>query len=195
MGIALPVAPPAEPVVATAVVLWRDGPAGREVLLVRRGEARRFAGGFHAFPGGRLDPQDGSTPVPGLDAEAARLLACAARELFEETGVLLARGRERLPAAARDEARTALLEDRTTFAAVLAAHRLEIDPALLAPAGRWITPAHLPLRYDARMYLARLPAGERAEVWPGELAGGGFLPAHQALARWERGELLLHPPN
>ncbi len=195
MGTLPPAAAPAEPVVATAVVLWREGPSEREVLLVRRGDERRFAGGFHAFPGGRVDPQDDVTPVAGLAGEEARLVACAARELFEETGVLLARGRERLSTAAREEARRALLDDRATFAAILAAHGIEIDASLLEPAGRWITPPFMSIRYDARMYLARLPGGERAEIWPGELAGGGFVPARAALACWERGEILLHPPN
>ncbi|HSN90576.1 MAG TPA: MBL fold metallo-hydrolase, partial [Anaeromyxobacteraceae bacterium] len=32
-------------------------------------------------------------------------------------------------------------------------------------------------------------------IWPGELAGGDFVPARRALAAWERGDLLLHPPN
>ena len=91
-----PAPPPPTPVVATAIVLWRDGPGGREVLLVRRGAERRFAGGFHAFPGGRLDPEDAAIPVPGLSGEEAALVACATRELFEETGVLLARGAERV---------------------------------------------------------------------------------------------------
>jgi ribonuclease/clavin/mitogillin len=192
----IPPAPaPAEPVLATAVILWRDGPDGREVLLVRRGDERRFAGGFHAFPGGRLDPQDRDLAVPGAAADQAPLLACAARELFEETGVLLARGAERLSREERDAARRALLDDRATFAEILGTHRLALDPGALEPAGRWVTPTFLPLRYDARLFLARLPAGASAEVWPGELAGGAFLPARRALAAWERGEILLHPPN
>ena len=85
--------PPPEPVVATAVILFREGPDGREVLLVRRGAERRFAGGFHAFPGGRLDPEDAQVPVAGAAGEEAMLVACAARELFEETGVLVPAGK------------------------------------------------------------------------------------------------------
>ncbi len=193
-GAAAPPAAPEEPILATAVVLWRDAPGGREVFLVRRGDERRFAGGFHAFPGGRLDSQDARASVPGLEGDPAALVACAVRELFEETGVLLARGAP-LADPARDEARRALLDERATLADLLARHGLEIDAAALEYAGRWITPPWLPLRYDARMFLARLPDGARAEVWPGELAGGAFVPARAALERWERGEILLHPPN
>ena len=190
-----PAPPPSAPVVATAIVLFREGPDGREVLLVRRGAERRFAGGFHAFPGGRLDPEDAQVPVVGAAGEDAALVACATRELFEETGVLLARGAARVGAEDRAQGRTALLDGALGWEAFLTTHRLALDAALLAPAGRWITPEHLPLRYDARLFLAPLPEGERAEIWPGELSGGGFLPVRRALARWEKGELLFFPPN
>ncbi|BDG09856.1 MBL fold metallo-hydrolase [Anaeromyxobacter paludicola] len=226
-----PAPPPTDPVPAAAVVLWRAGPQGRELYWVRRGEPLRFAGGFHAFPGGRLDPADRELPVRGAAGEQAALVACACRELFEETGVLLARGAERVPAAARESARRALLEastvrlatagvpvpggaglssppprggapegageptDAALFARFLEAQRLTLDAALLTRAGRWITPHFLPLRYDARLFLAPLPAGEAPEVWPGELSGGEFIPAVEALARWARGDALLHPPN
>jgi glyoxylase-like metal-dependent hydrolase (beta-lactamase superfamily II)/8-oxo-dGTP pyrophosphatase MutT (NUDIX family) len=181
--------------VATAVILHRDGPRGREAFLVRRDGVRRFAGGWHAFAGGRLDPEDAQVPVAGAAGEAAALVACAVRELFEETGVLLARGRERLGRAAREAARRALLEGTRPLGAILAEHGLSLDAALLAPAGRWITPEHLPLRYDARLFLVRLPEGEEAVVWPGELTDGAFRDVADALSAWERGELLLHPPN
>jgi glyoxylase-like metal-dependent hydrolase (beta-lactamase superfamily II)/8-oxo-dGTP pyrophosphatase MutT (NUDIX family) len=181
--------------VATAVVLHRDGPEGREVLLVRRGTERRFAGGFHAFPGGRLDPEDARVPVEGAAGEDAALVVCATRELFEETGVLLATGAAHLGTEERRSGRAALLDGSVGWGAFLAQHGLGLSAALLAPAGRWITPEHLPLRYDARLFLCRLPEGERAEIWPGELSGGEFVPAVRALSRWERGELLLFPPN
>ncbi len=181
-------------ILATAVVLFRDGPRGREVFLVRRGLERRFAAGFHAFPGGRLDPEDAEIEVPGLSGEDAALAACALRELFEETGVLLARGRAPSPEE-RASGRRAVLEGTLSFRGLLARLGLVPDPARLAPAGRWVTPEYLPLRYDARLFLARLRPDEAPEVWPGELAAGELVPVRDALRRWSRGELLLHPPN
>jgi glyoxylase-like metal-dependent hydrolase (beta-lactamase superfamily II)/8-oxo-dGTP pyrophosphatase MutT (NUDIX family) len=190
-----PAPPPPEPIVATAVVVFREGPHGREVLLVRRGAERRFAGGFHAFPGGRIDSDDAEAAVEGASGEAAALVACATRELFEETGILLARGAERLDTAARESARRAILDGALPWVRFLARSGLALDAGLLAPAGRWVTPEYLPLRYDARLFLAPLPPGERAEVWPGELSGGGFVPVQTALDRWQRGEILFFPPN
>ncbi len=190
-----PAPPPPAPIVATAIVLFRDGPDGREVLLVRRGAELRFAGGFHAFPGGRLDPEDRAVEVPGATGEQAALVSCAARELFEETGVLLARGAERVGAADRATDRKALLDGALGWGELLRARGLSLDPSPFAPAGRWVTPEHLPLRYDARLFLVKLPPGELADIWPGELSGGGFVPVRRALARWEKGELLFFPPN
>jgi glyoxylase-like metal-dependent hydrolase (beta-lactamase superfamily II)/8-oxo-dGTP pyrophosphatase MutT (NUDIX family) len=190
-----PAPPPSEPVVATAVIVHRDGPEGREVLLVRRGAELRFAGGFHAFPGGRLDPEDSEVPVAGASGEAAALVACATRELFEETGVLLAEGAARVAPDARVRGRRALLDGGLRWRAFLREHGLSLSAGSLAPAGRWVTPDFLPLRFDARFFLAPLPPGERAEIWPGELSDGGFVAAARALARWERGEILLHPPQ
>jgi len=191
----LPVPAPApEPIAAAAVILWRPGPRGREIFWVKRG-ALRFAGGFYAFAGGRLDPADARVSVLASPrGELAPFFVCAGRELFEETGVLLARGpspgREALGAGRR-----ALLAGELGFCDFLAQHRLSVDPEQLLPAGRWITPPRFPLRYDARLFLARLPEGQQAQVWPGELESGEWILASDAVSRWERGDVLLHPPN
>lgn len=186
--------PPSAPRTASAVILWREGPRGRELFWVKRGGALRFAGGFYAFPGGRLDDADREVGVPGVSGEAAALRACAARELFEETGVLLSRG-PAVSAALREEGRRALLDGQLGFAGFLALHGHTVDGGALAEAGRWVTPAQFPVRYDAHVFLARLPAGEAAAVWPGELESGEWILAEDALLRWEQGEVLLHPPN
>jgi ribonuclease/clavin/mitogillin len=186
--------PPPEPRVAAAVILWRDGPAGRELYWVQRAGALRFAGGFYAFAGGRLDEADQRVAVPGLEGESAALAACAAREIFEETGILLTAGAAP-PAEARRAARRALLDGALRFGDFLSRHGLAVDSERLLPAGRWITPVQFPVRYDARVYLARLPEGEQAEIWPGELTGGEWIAAAEAVRRWDSGEVLLHPPN
>jgi glyoxylase-like metal-dependent hydrolase (beta-lactamase superfamily II)/8-oxo-dGTP pyrophosphatase MutT (NUDIX family) len=188
-----PPPPPVDPLVASAVILWREGPRGREVYWVRRG-ALRFAGGFQAFPGGRLEDEDALVEAPGLTGRRAALAVCAAREAFEETGVLLTTG-PRPSQPERDAARRALLDGSLSFRAFLGRNGLTVDAAQLAPAGRWITPPHFPIRYDAHVHLAHLPAGEDPVVWPGELDSGEWIAASEAVARWERGDVLLHPPN
>jgi endoribonuclease LACTB2 len=182
---------------AASVVLVRED--GR-VLWVRRGEKLRFAGGFYAFPGGGVDVADAAIPLlhgQGLDAAEQPCVVAAARELFEETGVLAAAGASAVPAGERRAVREALLARPTataSFAAFLARHRLGIDAAKFAPAGRWVTPQAMPIRFDARFYLVELPPGEVAEIWPGELADGEWILPAEALRRWEEGTALLRPP-
>jgi len=88
--------------------------------MMRRVQAMAFAPGATVFPGGRVDPGDSDPGVPwagagpdrfasrmGMDARTARSLVTAAvRELFEETGVLLALP---LPVRGVEEARAAQL--------------------------------------------------------------------------------------
>ncbi|HSB19528.1 MAG TPA: MBL fold metallo-hydrolase [Anaeromyxobacteraceae bacterium] len=195
-GILLPPpAPAVAPRLASAVVLWRDGPRGRELFWVRRGAPLRFAAGFFAFPGGRIDREDAHVPVRGETGERASAVAAAARELFEEAGVLVADGAAAVPRPERDAARRALLAGELAFGDFLSRQALEIDAADFIPAGRWVTPPVSPIRFDARTFLVRFPAGERAEVWPGELSAGEWISTGDALARWSSGEVLLHPPN
>ena len=103
----VPLVPPDSSLVpAATVVVLRDSPAGPEVFMVRRHDAHPAFSGAHVFPGGRVDPADRDTAdadwCDGLEpaarqladlapAEAIAYHVAAARELFEETGVLLAR--------------------------------------------------------------------------------------------------------
>ena len=196
-------APPASVRPAATVVLHRRGADGLEVFWVRRGEQLRFAGGFYAFPGGRVDVADAALPLAhadGIGAAERACIAAAARELFEETGVLLAPGSSRVPAEARRAARERLLRrdaplaNEGGFAEFLGAHGLTVDANAFTPAGRRVTPPSMPVRFDARFYLAELPAGESAEVWTGELVDGEWVRPEVALRRWEQGSALLHPP-
>ena len=174
-----------------AVVLFRDGPKGREVVLVRRGRNQRVAGGWHAFPGGRLEPLDATVPVPGCTGVEAALLVCSVRQLFLEVGVLLATGLDRVGPSALAEVRRDSQGGGISFPRLLAAHGLAIDPGRLEPAGRWFTPDHVPKRLDTRLYLARAAHGDRPEVGAGEFSEGGFIPAARVLFAWQRGE---NPP-
>jgi len=178
-GGALPAARPPRP--SASVVPWREGRAGLEVFWLRRGRALPFMGGWHAFPGGALDRADAERPVHGTPAglaangwtaasadpeEAPRdpdllpgIVACALRELAEETGLAI------------------------------------VDGARLTFAGRWLTPPFSPQRFDNRFFLLawRSADGEPAAVPPESESGEWIAPA-AALARVERGEVLVAPP-
>ncbi|MEU4687210.1 NUDIX domain-containing protein [Actinoplanes sp. NPDC023714] len=86
---------PARPA-ATVVLLRPSGPAF-DVYVLRRATTMVF-GGVYAFPGGAVDPTDRPSTIRsdwanrlGVPEEQAHaVVGAAARELFEETGVLLA---------------------------------------------------------------------------------------------------------
>jgi 8-oxo-dGTP pyrophosphatase MutT (NUDIX family) len=122
----------------------------------------RFLGGFHAFPGGQRDASDTEVEVANCaDAETATMLACAARELFEETGVLVARGLEAMTKGQR----AALLDDlqsgRMTFPALLDHFGLHLDADDFTFVGRWVTPPFSPRRFDTWFSCAVRPNKSR----------------------------------
>jgi len=63
---------------SASTIVLRQGPDGREVLLGVRSRKSRFMPGQWVFPGGVLEPQD-----------AGDFARCAARELAEETGLVV----------------------------------------------------------------------------------------------------------
>ena len=215
--------PPATPRDAATVMLLRparpagDGapPAdGLEVYMLRRKPSMAFAPGAFVFPGGSVDARDADEQIawagPGagewgqiFDAppELARALVCAAaRETFEESGVLLAG-----PAAdsvvadttgADWEAdRQALLSRSLSLAEMLARRGLVLRSDLLRPWSRWITPVIEKRRFDARFFAAALPHQQRTRDVGGEASAVAWVRPGDAIAMGRRKEILLWPPT
>ncbi len=197
----------AQPRDAATVLLLRDAPGGFEVFMVKRSGLSDVLGEAHVFPGGKIDAADSSPAmlarVAGIDSldvaalgedlpaeRAAGMFVAAARETFEEAGVLLARGLGSDLTAAR-----ARLNAKEPFAEVLASLDARLDAEALAPWVRWVTPTLLARRFDARFFLARAPADQVAVHDDFEATHSEWLTPHAALARWERDEIKLAPPT
>ena len=101
---------PATPKDAAAIILLRQNtdPSNPEVFWVKRSDKLAFLGGFHAFPGGQIDADDAEVDVRNApNPQTAAMISGAARELFEELGVLVVRGGETLTKGQR----VSLLDD------------------------------------------------------------------------------------
>jgi glyoxylase-like metal-dependent hydrolase (beta-lactamase superfamily II)/8-oxo-dGTP pyrophosphatase MutT (NUDIX family) len=203
------------PVPAATVVLLRAARAGLEVLLTKRPSSMAFAPDMHVFPGGRVDDADASSGLlrrsvvaPAQAAEAlggdlgptAALAShvAAIRELFEEAGILLAdRGREgtAIPTRAVSQARSALVGGDASFESICVEFDLRLRTDQLVPLSRWVTPATLPRRFDARFFATELPAGARVSFEGDEVAGHRWLTAASGLAAMAGGELGMWLPT
>jgi glyoxylase-like metal-dependent hydrolase (beta-lactamase superfamily II)/8-oxo-dGTP pyrophosphatase MutT (NUDIX family) len=193
----MPMATGATPKDAAAVVLLRRGTSAEnpEVFWVRRSEKLAFLGGFHAFPGGQVDVADAAAQVKNsADAETAAMIACAARELFEEVGVLVARGAEALTKGQRASLLDDLESGRMTFPALLEHYGLHLDADDFTFIGRWVTPPFSPRRFDTWFFLVQCPAKQEPHVIEGELESGEWTTAREAVERWQRSEILSAPP-
>lgn len=157
--------------------------------MIRRHIGMLFAGGMYVFPGGVLDASD----HVGRDQAQAHAFA-AIRETFEECGVLLASSRE-IDVAALEADRLALIDHRATFDEVLGRHGAVLQPELLRPWSRWITPDFEPRRYDTYFYVAIAPAHEDARFVGGEADAAQWVAPEFAVAAQKRGDWLLMPPT
>jgi len=196
--------------VAATVVLIRDGATGIEVFLMRRAIEASVLGGVHVFPGGKIDAAD-ALSVHRLDRsadelqvalgepelsvqQAAAIHVAALRELFEEAGVLLAGGAKG-PWQVTD---SGPLPRDVPFESMLDAHGLRLSSSLIAPWSRWITPVipNVPRRrFDTRFFVAKMPAGQTAEVADRESTLGRWLSPRVALEMYWQRDIDLAPPQ
>src|SRR5439155_25805059 len=153
-----------------------------EVFLVRRHEGMSFMGGAHVFPGGRVDASDHDGTAEwcdGVDTATERLAdltprdaiayhVAAARELFEEAGVLLARGeaggfislagvevRERFKRYRKD-----VHSGAASMRGIVEREHLRLALDSLVLFAHWVTPPIDTRQFDTRFFLSRVPPAQ-----------------------------------
>lgn len=219
-GVELPL--PRPPRASAAVVLWRrDRDCQIEVFWMRRADSLAFMGGWHAFPGGGLSrhdqtvvmegepigalegPEDAGMPaavVGDLELGPAvppGLAACALRELFEETGLLVIAEEESDEETAR---LASALESRISagvrFGPAVEEEGVGLAPSRLVYAGRWLTPPMGPLRFDNRFFLLEWPADRAVQphAASSESAEVEWVRPSEAVRRWREAEVITAPP-
>jgi len=190
---------------SSTVVLARDSRTLPELFMVRR-HANSSYGGAYVFPGGVVDKTDGDVRAycHGLESvDADRLLAvesggldyyiAAIRELFEETGVLLAE--HGVPENDLHRQRRQLNSSALDWHRFVADNEVRLRCDVLHYFSHWITPDVYPKRYTTRFFVARAPEGQIARHDEGELTDAIWITAKDALSAASSGDLSLHFPT
>lgn len=169
---------------AASVILLRRAEPGFEVFLLRRHKRASFMASAFVFPGGAAEP--------GEDARTA-----AARELFEEAGVLLARADATLGSRTLELPTVGVLRRRILDGAdahgQLASAGLAWSTETLIPWSHWITPSIEPKRFSARFFACELPSGQSPRFDDVETVDQAWVRPREAMDR--AGDLQLPPPQ
>ena len=187
--------PSVTPVPAATILLVRDAADGIEVFMVKRHHQIDFISGALVFPGGKVDKRDNDVELKELadDAnhwndEMRALGAAAIREAFEESGILLARDAktgafvsgERL--GALEPYRQALDKHEIGIADMLRKEDLKLALDQLARFAHWITPEHMPKRFDTHFFIAPSPVGHAGRHDGRESVDSTWITAERAIA-------------
>jgi 8-oxo-dGTP pyrophosphatase MutT (NUDIX family) len=190
---------------SSTVVLVRNGPRDPQLFMVKR-HARSAFGSAYAFPGGVVEQDDaavhefciGLTAFEadrhlGVRANGLDLYSAAIRELFEETGVLLA------DVESIDEdletVRDGLNAGSDRWLDFVSRSGCELQCDRLHYFSHWITPQMFEKRFSTRFFLTEMPASQQASHCGGELIDSCWSTAHDMLDANRAGEILMHYPT
>lgn len=187
--------------------------------MIRRNSKMRFLGGYYAFPGGKLDATDAAPEslarCLGLTVAAAQRVlpsaggipalafwVAAMRELFEETGVLMASDGDGRPLDPRDpevasrieRCRKALMAGEGALGDLLAGEGWFFNPQPLRYLSHFITPASSPIRFTARFFLSPLPEGQAPRLFAEETSEGFWIAPREGYGRFQAGEMAMAEP-
>jgi 8-oxo-dGTP pyrophosphatase MutT (NUDIX family) len=184
---------------ASSIVLLRDSPTGLETWLGYRPGSSPL--GVVAFPGGSLEASDDDPvgwlgPSPQQWAEhmgtddvglARRHVVGAIRELFEETGVLLA-GPDATSTVESNStvdwmrAREAVAAQEKSFTEMLSKRGLSLRTDLLKPLVNWLSPDFAHTRFNTRYFAATVPVNQQPSILGSKGIWGRWVTAAEAIA-------------
>jgi len=194
---------PDAPRPAATVLLVRDADV-LEVLMVRRSAGMAFGASAWVFPGGKVagadaDPAWDDCSEGSYDAYERSLRIAAAREVFEESGLLLATrdGADltELSWSAFESEREAVEADPGRFLSLVREAGLRLTLDRLTPFAHWITPSFEPRRFDTHFFLVRAPTAQVARHDGREAVDHAWIAPADLLAARSRGEAKLMFPT
>ncbi len=195
---------------SATIVLLRESSSGPELLLIRRRAGDAF-GDSYAFPGGVVDDDESATHAfsQGKTADEANTLlnvsqgaldyySATIRELFEETGILFARG----PAGdwicgspELNALRREVDQGTLPWSDFLRDQGLHMASDALHYFAYWETPLDRPKRWSTQFFLAELPSGQVATHDGSEVTDSRWIRAAEALTFGRDGGMILPYPT
>lgn len=194
---------------AATVLLIRDSEQGLEVWVQERVSTMTNYAGMTVFPGGGVDTRD--VPARSWDSgdvwvgpsavmvarrmgttkyKAHALVLAAVRELFEETGTLLAVGADgrTLPDASfLHEERFALISHRKSISEVLRDNGLKVRSDLVVPWARWVGVSESGNKFDTHSFIAAMPRGQTPDGDTTEADDANWFPPALLMEGWRHG--------
>lgn len=212
---------PVEPKLAATVILLReresdpdsDDDCEFEVFMAKRHENARFMSEHHVFPGGRIDIQDLSekskSRLVGIDNQVINQLAdicedpsnlwiTAIREVFEETGVLIAEdsiGKPIENVKKLKKYQNKLQKRKKTMTDILSREDLYYAAKNLQYFGRLITPEMSPIRFDTQFFVCRFPQNQDINLFTIELTESLWGTPKQILNKLKNNQIKLIFPQ
>lgn len=165
----------------------------------------RFLGGFYVFPGGGMDEADRNvdneifTGQIHDDSLNKGHYLTAARELFEEVGILLGERKDNqimhVTEREKETYREQILNGEMTFGELLKREQLTLNLDSLQYFGHLVTPERFPIRFDTRFFLTKLPEGQTPMPCSSEVEEAFWISAEEGLRLYNNNKLPLAPPT
>lgn len=217
------------PKFASTVILYRpqnsSHSAGFEIFLIQRSKEMQFLGGFHAFPGGKMEDTDlfdrNLARCKGLSSVEAHQLIIdkqtyhqdpnlslgfwitGIRELFEEIGVFLVYNNEMQLLDLSDPNvqqrfntyRSQLIKNEMLILEIMEMEDLYYALDKLFYFRHFITPNLSPIRYDTRFFIARIPPNQVVRPTSSEINTSEWLDPSTIIKRYREKLIKLIPPQ
>ncbi|MGM0901130.1 MAG: NUDIX hydrolase [Bacillota bacterium] len=177
----------------------------KRVYLTKRPKTMKFLGGFYVFPGGSVERADDDIKKDYIknekdhEAFSPGHYIAAARELFEEVGILLANHDDgsfaKLNNQTEWEYRRQLLNGDISFTQILMQEDLYFDFNHLTYFGHRITPKESPIRFDTRFFIANLPTNQSPKPEQSEIDDAFWMNPSDVLTAYQEGKMPLVPPT
>ena len=215
---------PKEPRLAASIVLLQGQKPNIEAFMIKRNKKLRFLGGYHAFPGGKLEEDDFNINLKdrfkeffskednkffekedkNLNIDKIHALYVAAlRELFEEIGILLAYDESNILINNNDtkfsnifiESRKKLLNKEIEFSEIINNNNLILALEKIQPFKHFVTPEFSPIRYDTYFFMAILPNSQEILETSQEVEKHEWIKPIEAIKKYFNEEIKMIPPQ